>query len=65
LQYVAYKGLEPYEFLQLSEIEKSINVDELLPPKINANQMSTDDVGRPQADATSLTDEGANSREKA
>jgi hypothetical protein len=27
--------------------------------------MSTDDVGRPQADATSLTDEGANSREKA
>ena len=65
LQYVAYKGLEPYEFLQLAEIEKSINVDELLPPKINANQMSTEDIGRPQIDETSLTDEGANTREKA
>ena len=68
LQYVAYTGLEPYEFLQLAQIEKSIDVDNLLPPKALSAQLSggsDSDVGAPVLDDEDLTDDGENSREKA
>ena len=68
LQYVAYTGLEPYEFLQLADIEKLIDVDSLLPPKAMSAQLSgsaDEDVGAPVLDDENLTDDGENSREKA
>jgi len=67
LQYIAYTGLEPYEFLQLSEVEKNIDVDSLMPPKAMSAQLSSseaDSPGAPPLDDNEISDEGERTREK-
>jgi len=67
LPFIASTGLEPFEFLQLAELEKSIDIDSLMPSKVSGNQLSGDsqsETGAHKKDAKELTDEGENTREK-
>lgn len=38
-------GIEPYDIINLAKTEKAIGMDDLLEPKINASQLSADDLG--------------------
>jgi hypothetical protein len=54
--WVATSGLEIYDAMKVLEFEQEINIDELLPVKASAAQMSGDDGGRPQKEETEKAD---------
>jgi hypothetical protein len=54
--WVATSGLEIYDAMKVLEFEQEIDIDELLPVKASAAQMSGDEVGRPQKEETEKAD---------
>lgn len=48
--FIATNGLELYDSLMISKMEKVLDFDSYLPPKINANQISGNEVGNPGLD---------------
>jgi len=54
--WVATSGLEIYDAMKVLEFEQEINIDELLPVKASAAQMSGDETGRPQKEEVEKAD---------
>jgi len=56
--WLSTSGIEIYDALRVLEFEKFIDIDSLLPAKMSANQMNTDDVGgRPEVDEGDKSDQ--------
>lgn len=62
--FVVTGGIEPYEVINLAKTEKIIGIDDLLEPKINASQMSPDDLNKKNGAPKKKEDKASDSTNK-